>query len=566
MAIRSCSLPQRRNWCVNSLPEGVTLRELGEHRLKGLLNSERLLQVVASDLRSDFPPLASLTGHSLPAERDAFVGRREPLAELARRLGAGARLVSVLGIGGTGKTRLVTRFGWSSLGDFPGGVWFCDLSQARSLDGIVHAVAQGLDVPLGKDDPVTQIGHAIAGRGTVSGDPRQLRASRTPRGGNAGPLAQPCERRAVPRDHARSAGTAGRRGPRACAARAVRCGCAVSCAGQRRRSRDFQPNAEDQSAIAPLVKLLEGLPLAIELAAARVRVMPPRTLLLRMSERFKLLVVDRRARWTDRRRCVQCSTGRGTCCRYRRKPRWPNCRCSREDSRSSRWRRSSTCPRYDERAVADRRAAIAGAEIACQTGGRRSIRSPGERARSMRRSTCAPRHGTRAAVRRRCSRRKFDTARTLQVWTRRRPSQMLARKSTISSWLVAGRPREATPIRRRRAGGRLGSASVARAIQGWDRGRISGARHPRAQGSGSRQGGLVAGEALGASGKDAEACAQFEAALARAREVGDRRCECRALIGLSFRDKPCGRSGSCPRPCRGRARSRARIERSDSGE
>ena len=73
--------------------------------------------------------------------------------------------MSVLGLGGTGKTRLVARFAWDSLGQFPGGAWFCDLSQARSLDGIVHAVAQGLDLPLGKDDPVTQLGHAIAGRG-----------------------------------------------------------------------------------------------------------------------------------------------------------------------------------------------------------------------------------------------------------------------------------------------------------------------------------------------------------------------------------------------------------------
>ena len=58
-----------------------------------------------------------------------------------------------------------TRFAWTWLGDYPGGVWFCDLSQARDVDGIVHAVAQGLDVPLGKDDPVVQLGHAIAGRG-----------------------------------------------------------------------------------------------------------------------------------------------------------------------------------------------------------------------------------------------------------------------------------------------------------------------------------------------------------------------------------------------------------------
>ena len=74
--------------------------------------------------------MASQTGHSLPAERDAFVGRREPLAELARRLEAGARLISVLGLGGTGKTRLVTRFGWDALGEHSGGVWFCDLSEA----------------------------------------------------------------------------------------------------------------------------------------------------------------------------------------------------------------------------------------------------------------------------------------------------------------------------------------------------------------------------------------------------------------------------------------------------
>ena len=58
-----------------------------------------------------------------------------------------------------------TRFAWIWLGEFPGGAWFCDLSQARNVDGLVHAVAQGLDVPLGKDDPVVQLGHAIAGRG-----------------------------------------------------------------------------------------------------------------------------------------------------------------------------------------------------------------------------------------------------------------------------------------------------------------------------------------------------------------------------------------------------------------
>ena len=71
----------------------------------------------------------------------------------------------MLGPGGTGKTRFVRRYGRTWLGDWPGGVYFCDLSEARSLDGIFFAVASALGVPLGKEDPAVQLGHAIAGRG-----------------------------------------------------------------------------------------------------------------------------------------------------------------------------------------------------------------------------------------------------------------------------------------------------------------------------------------------------------------------------------------------------------------
>ena len=109
-------------------------------------------------------PLRELR-HSIPAERDSFVGRQESLELLANKLSSGARLVSVLGMGGVGKTRLVMRFAWTRRADCPGGVWFCDLSQARAIDGILFAVAQGLEVPLGQADPVVQLGQAIAGRG-----------------------------------------------------------------------------------------------------------------------------------------------------------------------------------------------------------------------------------------------------------------------------------------------------------------------------------------------------------------------------------------------------------------
>ena len=207
----------------------------------------------------------------------------------------------------------------------------------------------------------------------------------------------------------------------------------------------FQPNAEDQAAIGPLVKLLEGLPLAIELAAARVRVMPPRTLLLRMSERFKLLSstggrLDRQATlravfdWSwdllslpEKAALAQLSVFEGgftlesvegvlDLSAYENAP-WPM------DALQSLVHKSLVRQVTDD-----------------------SLRSPRERA-----GVCsgAPAHGgraTRGAARPRCSRRKRDTARTLPVSTRRRRSPMPAPSSTILSWLVAEPPREATPI------------------------------------------------------------------------------------------------------------------------
>ncbi|MEO8081545.1 MAG: NB-ARC domain-containing protein, partial [Caldimonas sp.] len=103
--------------------------------------------------------------HSLLPERDSFVGRQGALHALRRSFEAGSRLVSVLGVGGVGKTRLAQRFGWSCLGDFPGGVWFADLSQARTRDGICFALAQSLDTIPGPSDDVSQLGKVLAGRG-----------------------------------------------------------------------------------------------------------------------------------------------------------------------------------------------------------------------------------------------------------------------------------------------------------------------------------------------------------------------------------------------------------------
>lgn len=515
-----------------NLPEGVTLREMGEHRLRGLLNPERLLQVVASDLRADFPPLASLTGHSLPAERDTFVGRRESLAELARRLHSGARVVSVLGLGGTGKTRLVTRFGWSSLRDFPGGVWFCDLSEARSLDGILCAVAQGLDVALGKDDPVTQIGRAIVGRGkclVILDNFEQVvrHAEET--------LGRWLNRASDARFLVTTREVLGLSGEEILALAPLPPSDAAALFLRRAEAAKpgFEPSAEDQSSIAQLVKLLDGLPLAIELAAARVRVMPPRMLLMRMSERFKLLSsaggrLDRQATlravfdWSwdllslpEKAALAQLSVFEGgftlesveavlDLTPYENAP-WPM------DALQSLVQKSLVGQ------VTDSRFDLL---VSVQEYAAEQLRTA---ARYEGSGPAAPlaaeiRHGTyfagldeTAAVADGC-----DELDNLVVACRRaaaRGDMDMAVRSLEGAW---ARLALRGPFR---VGVEL--ASLVRAI-------------PEIRTAAAARADYVAGRALEYSGKGLEARVRLDASQAGAREVGDRRCECRALVSLGF--------------------------------
>ena len=233
-------------------------------------------------------PRWGVARHRVPAARDSFVGRQDPLQLLARKFEDGARLVSVLGMGGTGKTRLVTRFAWTWLGDYPGGVWFCDLSQARTVDGIHSAVAQGLDVPLGKTDPVVQLAHAIAGRGkclVILDNFEQVarHAEET--------LGRWLDRAPLAQFIVTTREVLGIVGEQTLALAPLPGADAAALFLRRAESarQGYAPNADDRAAIEQLVKVLDGLPLAIELAAARVRVMPPRTLLERMHERFSVL-------------------------------------------------------------------------------------------------------------------------------------------------------------------------------------------------------------------------------------------------------------------------------------
>ena len=280
-------LQSHGHWRIKGVAEPLELFEVGDERAPFMppQDSAKVYRVVHHD--SLWLPVRELA-NNLPAERDAFVGRRDALLELARRFDVGARLVSLLGIGGTGKTRLALRYARMWLGDYPGGAWFCDLSHALALDGLLHAVALGLDVPLGEDDPVVQLGHAIAGRGrclVILDNFEQITRHAAATLGRWLGSSVDASFLVTSRE------VLGLPGEEVLALPPLEPEDAVELFLKRAASArgGFQPATQDQQVIQQLARLLDGLPLAIELAAARVRVLSPAALLSRMDQRFKLL-------------------------------------------------------------------------------------------------------------------------------------------------------------------------------------------------------------------------------------------------------------------------------------
>ena len=275
------------HWRMKGLDEPIELFELGDDDAPWTPppESSKAYRVVLSG--EHWQPVRDIR-HSLPAERDAFIGRHAELRSLALHLDQGARLVCVLGVGGGGKTRLAQRFGRTWLGDYPGGVWFCDLSQAVDAADIVQAVARGLELDLHGADPMALTGAAIAGRGDcllILDNFEQVAQYAEATLGQWLERAPRARFIVTSRERLRIAGEQVLLldpMPNADAMRLFKQRAAAAC------GTNIESVADD-SAIAPLVDLLDGMPLAIELAAARTPVMPPATLLARVGERFKLL-------------------------------------------------------------------------------------------------------------------------------------------------------------------------------------------------------------------------------------------------------------------------------------
>ena len=142
------------------LPDGATLRDLGEHRLRGVPRPERIFQLVVLGLLSDFPPLTTARHDNLPVQATSFIGPERELRDIAALLAdPGIRLVTLTGPGGTGKTRLAIAAAEAARASFSDGAVFVSMAPLADASAVIPAIAHALDV---RESGGRTLGQALA--------------------------------------------------------------------------------------------------------------------------------------------------------------------------------------------------------------------------------------------------------------------------------------------------------------------------------------------------------------------------------------------------------------------
>ncbi|MCY1033795.1 AAA family ATPase [Corallococcus sp. BB11-1] len=290
-------------------------RTLGAFRLRGVGDSVTLVEVLPASLaHRRFGALRAPRERpgNVPASRQDLVGRGEELDTLRQWVREGARLITILGPGGMGKTRLATHFGSleSDAGGWEGGVWRCDLEEALTAGDLCHAVGRALGVPLAADGdgstPSERLGRALDGCGdvlvildnveqVVRHVPETLGRWRVlaPR---ARFLVTTREALRLPGERVLDLAPLSLPDPEETHREVILRSDAVRLFVQRAHEArgDFTLTDAQAPRVAEIVRQLDGIALAIELAAARVSVLGVEQLLERLSKRFELLRAGRR--------------------------------------------------------------------------------------------------------------------------------------------------------------------------------------------------------------------------------------------------------------------------------
>jgi predicted ATPase/class 3 adenylate cyclase/Flp pilus assembly protein TadD len=273
----------------DAMPPESDLRDLGAHRLKDLTRAERVYQLVAPGLLEGFPALRSLEHmpNNLPQQITSFVGRENELPEIEALLEQ-HRLVTLVGMGGSGKTRCAIQTGAELLDRFIDGVWLIDLAPLSDPSLVVAEIAQTLGVrEVPNHPPLETLLTFIERRQLllildncehVIGEVRRVAAG----------ILRGCagvKLLATSRENLSIAGEHVFRVP------SLSLPAALALFTDRARASDARYALADENArfVSDICRRLDGLPLAIELAAARVKVLSPQQLAQRLDERFRVL-------------------------------------------------------------------------------------------------------------------------------------------------------------------------------------------------------------------------------------------------------------------------------------
>jgi predicted ATPase/Tfp pilus assembly protein PilF len=288
----------------DQLPAGAALMDLGERRLKDLFRPERVFQLLAAGLPSEFPPLRTLEAYrnNLPLQPTPLIGREKEVAHVCNLLrGDETRLLTLTGPGGTGKTRLALQAAADLLDDFSDGTFFVPLATLTEAELFSSAVAETLGVRETGEQPldetlkdylserrlllvldnfeqVLEAAPTITELLAEAPGLKVLATSRAPLGlyGEhefpVPPLTMPDLKHPPPLESLTQYE-------------------AVELFVERAQAvkPEFEVTNESAPAVAEICVRLDGLPLAIELAAARIKMLPPKAMLQRLTSRLKLL-------------------------------------------------------------------------------------------------------------------------------------------------------------------------------------------------------------------------------------------------------------------------------------
>src|SRR5829696_7031983 len=288
-----------QNLVRDALPQHASLRDLGEHPLRDLYQPQRIFQLLHPDLPADFPPIRSLTTdpNNLPVQLTPFLGREEQVAQIVALLSRGdVRVLTITGPGGVGKTRVALQVAADVLEDFPDGVWFVDLSVLDNPTLVPAAVAGVFGVRDEGSGLTERLAGVLAGKRLLlvmdnfervldatpfitsllarAPEAKVLVTSRAPlhtygeQEYSLAPFLLPKPEHLLPLEQVVQLD-------------------AVRLFVERAQAvkPDFAVTAANASAIAEICHRLDGLPLAIELAAALVRPLSPQALLMRLEKR-----------------------------------------------------------------------------------------------------------------------------------------------------------------------------------------------------------------------------------------------------------------------------------------